>query len=100
MSDQHFQRSLDTRALEIAAGTQKLCEVIERRMTRHEDDCTVERRKAQEQREQFRAEVKKDSSEIISSISHIHRRINTGLVTVLVMAASIIAFLFIKVMEW
>jgi hypothetical protein len=51
------QQVLDTRALEVAAGTERALRSLEERVERHENKCVEAYRQASEERREFRNEM-------------------------------------------
>jgi hypothetical protein len=93
VNEEDSKRQLDMRALELAAGAERLMMILEKRMTRHEDDCLQERRDASAHRQSMR-------EEIMSSIRALHARFNQALVALVFILLGAATFLLVKVMQW
>jgi hypothetical protein len=111
MPDRDLQSKIDTRALELASKVDKHVTLLDERMTRHEHECSEERREAKKDRHDFRAEVAltlggmqdrfdDGLSKINASLAGLHGRMNAGLVAMVLVLLGVIGALFWKAAGW
>jgi len=111
MTERNTQGWLDTRAFELASKVDKHVTLLDERMTRHEKECSEERREAKKDRHDFRAEVAltlegmqnrfdDGLTKIHSSLNALQGRMNAGLAALVLVLLGVIGALFWKAAGW